>query len=128
MKAALPPRDQIDRALRLTGLGLAALAAELGLKEATLYKARLGHIPLSAAAAKGLEHLLARRAPSADATVSALRSAQAAQAASADPLAEQLAYLQAHAAPEERALLADVIGGLHRRVASRHARQARKKR
>lgn len=121
-------RTLLDRAERLTGLGLARLAAELGLKEATLYKARLGHIPLSAAAAKGLEHLVslhARQAsPAPDATTGAFRTAKGAPAA-ADPLAEQLAYLRAHASDDERALLADVIGSLHRRVSARKARKHR---
>jgi hypothetical protein len=118
-------RALLDRAERLTGLNLSQLAAELGLKEATLYKAKLGHIPLSATAAKSLEHLLSRSASAAaapDATASALRSANG-----GDPLAEQLAYLRAHASEEERELLADVIGSLHRRVASREARENRKK-
>ena len=117
-------RALLDRAERLTGLGLAQLAAELGLKEATLYKARLGHIPLSAAAAKGLEHLVSLKSPGApDATASALRSAKAKE--TADPLAEQLAYPRPHASDDERAPLADVIGSLHRRVSARKARKQR---
>lgn len=121
----MDPRALLDRAQRLTGLGLGQLAAELGLKEATLYKARLGHIPLSAAAAKGLEHLVARHAaPSApDATASALRSAKG--KGGGDPLSEQLAYLRAHATPEEKELLADVLGSLHRRVSAREAEKPR---
>ncbi|HEY8965243.1 MAG TPA: hypothetical protein VIM58_02295, partial [Candidatus Methylacidiphilales bacterium] len=116
------PSDAVDRALRLTGLDLPALAARLGVKEATLYKARLGHIPLSARTARAIDLLLAAHAPSAvPSPAHALRSASRKETRSVPlaALAERLAFLHAHATDDELAILADTLEAFHHRVASR---------
>ncbi|MDE1170788.1 MAG: hypothetical protein PW734_06205 [Verrucomicrobium sp.] len=118
MKKSQPsPADFIDRALRLTGLDLAGLAAELGLREATLYKARGGHIPLSSRARRALELLLAGRAPAAG----ALRSAASGRSADAEvaALSERLHFLRRHATADEWRILSETVEAFHRRAAAR---------
>jgi len=116
------PREIIDHALRVTGLTLGALAAELGLKEATLYKARGGHIALSAPARQAIAHLLAGKAGAAALSLSVLRrnsSAAPKAAATLQPLVDQLAFIAQHATPDERQILADTLAAFHRRIAER---------
>lgn len=114
VKKHLPPSDVIDGALRLSGLSLGELAEAVGLKEATLYKARGGHIALSGQARRAIELFLAGRGKEAAAHGGALRSA-----AKADPLAEQLAFIRAHGTAEEVAILAETISAFHRQAVAR---------
>ncbi len=112
------PARIIDQAMRLTGLSLAGLAAQLGIKEATLYKARGGHIPLSSPARKALEHLLSSHAPAAG----ALRSARGPSKPGDAELAaaqERLAFLRQHATRDEWNILAGTIQAFHRQAAAR---------
>ena len=114
-----PPRELIDHALRVTGLTLGELAAQLGLKEATLYKARGGHIALSTPARQAIAHLLASKTGAAEAlSVSVLRRSSP-KPASLQPLLDQLAFIQQHATPDERQILADTLAAFHRRIAER---------
>ena len=122
MKTPLPtPREIIDQARRVTGLTLAALAAELGLKEATLYKAAGGHIPLSTPARRAIANLLtARTAGTAALSLSVLKSATLSKStAPLQPLVDQLAFIHRHATPDERQILADTLAAFHRRIAER---------
>ncbi len=121
---SVPASSVLDRALRLTGLSLAALAARLGVREATLYKARLGHIPLSAKTRKAIDLLLASLPSSSPSPAHALRSAGTAGKAPARsiPLSEmtdRLAFLHAHATEDELRLLAATIEAFHQQIAAR---------
>ena len=114
------PHEIIDRALRVTGLSLGELAAQIGLKEATLYKARGGHIALSVPARKAIGLLTAARA-GADPAAGALRSAKSVggKAVPLAPLADQLAFIHQHATPEELKILAGTLDAFHRQIAAR---------
>jgi len=120
--ASPTPRDIIDQARRVTGLDLGGLAAELGLKEATLYKARGGHIALSGPARRAIANLIAARTAGAEAlSLSVLRKRTPAAKAAAplQPLADRLAFIHRHATPDELEILAGTLEAFHRRIAER---------
>ncbi len=114
------PREIIDHARRVTGLDLGGLAAELGLKETTLYKARGGHIALSGPARRAIANLLAARTAGAEAlSLSVLRKATPKASAPLQPLADQLAFIHRHATADELQILAGTLEAFHRRIAER---------